>query len=254
MRLEEISWKQAERYFERKDIAVIPVGSIENHGSQLALGTDYLIPKKLTEWVERELDVLILPGVPYGVANHHQGFPGTISLGEEGLYLVMSKIVWALYEYGIRKFVFLNGHGGNDGVLNKIGLEIEDNGGISALFNWWQIAGELNPAWKGGHGGGEETAAMLAIDEKYVHMEDYMPLVPNDLSENLPVSSVKTVRFKGVDVIIPRHFQSVTESGWFGPDDPRDATVSWGNEMLDATGKYLCEFIAEFEKVELPNL
>ena len=71
MRLEEISWKQAERYFERKDIAVIPVGSIENHGSQLALGTDYLIPKKLTEWVERELDVLILPGVPYGVANHH---------------------------------------------------------------------------------------------------------------------------------------------------------------------------------------
>ena len=254
MRLEEISWKQAERYFERKDIAVIPVGSIENHGSQLALGTDYLIPKKLTEWVERELDVLILPGVPYGVANHHQGFPGTISLGEEGLYLVMSKIVWALYEYGIRKFVFLNGHGGNDGVLNKIGLEIEDNGGISALFNWWQIAGELNPAWKGGHGGGEETAAMLAIDEKYVHMEDYMPLVPNDLSENLPVSSVKTVRFKGVDVIIPRHVQSVTESGWFGSDDPRDATVSWGNEMLDATGKYLCEFIAEFEKVELPKL
>lgn len=142
MRLEEISWKQAERYFERKDIAVIPVGSIENHGSQLALGTDFLIPKKLTEWVERELDVLVLPGVPYGVANHHQGFPGTISLGEEGLYLVMSKIVWALYEYGIRKFVFLNGHGGNDVVLNKLGLEIEDNGGISALFNWWQIAGD----------------------------------------------------------------------------------------------------------------
>lgn len=95
---------------------------------------------------------------------------------------------------------------------------------------------------------------MLAIDEKYVHMEDYMPLVPNDLSENLPVSSVKTVRFKGVDVIIPRHFQSVTESGWYGPDDPRDATAAWGNEMLDATGKYLCEFIAEFEKVELPKL
>ena len=46
-------------------------------------------------------------------------------------------------------------HGGNVMVLNKLGLEIEDNGGISALFNWWwQIAGELNPAWKGSHGGG----------------------------------------------------------------------------------------------------
>ena len=254
MRLEEISWKQAERYFDRKDIAVIPVGSIENHGSQLALGTDYLIPKKLTEWIERDLDVLVLPGVPYGVANHHHGFPGTISLGEEGLYLVMSKIVWALFDYGIRKFVFLNGHGGNDVVLNKIGLEIEDNGGISALLNWWQIAGELNPAWKGGHGGGEETAAMLAIDKKYVHMEDYMPLVPGDLSETLPASSVKTVRFQGVDVVIPRHFKSVTESGWYGPDDPKDATVAWGEEMLDTTGKFICDFIKEFEKVELPNV
>lgn len=84
MRLEEISWKQAERYFERKDIAVIPVGSIENHGSQLALGTDFLIPKKLTEWVERELDVLVLPGVPTALPTTTRVSPALSAWGRKG--------------------------------------------------------------------------------------------------------------------------------------------------------------------------
>ena len=47
--LEKITWKQAEGYFKEKDIAIIPVGSTENHGSQLCLGTDFLIPRRLCE-------------------------------------------------------------------------------------------------------------------------------------------------------------------------------------------------------------
>ena len=49
MRLENISWKQAAEYFKRKDIAVIPVGSIENHGSHMALGVDFIVPTHLTK-------------------------------------------------------------------------------------------------------------------------------------------------------------------------------------------------------------
>ena len=61
MRLEVMTWKQAERYFQTHDMAVLPIGSIENHGSHLALGTDFLVPSKIAEQLDRESDVLILP-------------------------------------------------------------------------------------------------------------------------------------------------------------------------------------------------
>ena len=63
MRLEVMTWKQAERYFQTHDMAVLPIGSIENHGSHLALGTDFLVPSKIAEQLDRESDVLILPAV-----------------------------------------------------------------------------------------------------------------------------------------------------------------------------------------------
>ena len=79
MFLEQISWKQAEDYFKKRDLAVIPVGSTENHGSQLALGTDFLIPRNLCERMDSRLNCLISPTIPYGVADQHTHFPGTIT-------------------------------------------------------------------------------------------------------------------------------------------------------------------------------
>ena len=254
MRLQNMSFKAAERYFAARDIAVIPVGSIENHGSHLCLGTDFIIPSHIAETLDRELDVLILPGIPYGVADHHFGFPGTISIGYEGLKLVVGKICDALYEDGIQRFVFLNGHGGNDQALMDVGMALEERGCISALCNWWQLAGQIKPEWAGGHAGEEETAAIMAIDPSLVHMEDYMPLRPRDLSDELPVSGMRTVRFGGADFIVPRHFKTLSESGWYGPDDPKDATREWGEEMLAAVTKLIVDFVAAFERAPLPRV
>ncbi len=80
-----------------------------------------------------------------------------------------------------------------------------------------------------------------------------MPLTPVDLSENLKVSGMKTVAFKGANVTVQRRFQSVTPSGWYGPDDPRDATAEWGKEMLETVSQYIVEFIREFRQIQLPD-
>lgn len=253
MRLEHMTWKEAERYFASHDTAIIPVGSIENHGSHLVLGTDFLIPSHITKTIEQQLDTLILPAVPYGVADHHFGFPGTISLGYDGLKLVIERITNCLYGYGVRKFIFLNGHGGNDPALLDVALELEGRGALCALVNWWQLAGELNPAWKGGHGGGEETAAILAINPDWVQMGEYMPLEPVHLSPNLQVSGTRTVSFKGANVIVQRKFQSVTPAGWYGPDDPKQATEEWGKEMLETVTAYIVDFIREFQQITLKH-
>ena len=106
MFLEKISWVQAEEYFKKRDIAIIPVGSTENHGSQLCLGTDFLIPRKLCEMMDDRLDILVAPTIPFGVGDQHADFPGTITIGSDGLYDLVTRVVNELYRFGIGSSFF----------------------------------------------------------------------------------------------------------------------------------------------------
>lgn len=252
MFLEKITWKQAEGYFKEKDIAIIPVGSTENHGSQLCLGTDFLIPRRLCEMMDERLNILIAPTVPFGVGDQHINFPGTITIGYDGLYDLMTRIVDQLYGFGIRKFVFLNGHGGNTPVLQRVALELDERHAMGAILNWWLLAGELDPRWKGGHGGGEETAAILGIDPSLVDKSEIGgELQFKHLTENLKTTGFRSVEYKGVSVEILRNTPHVTDSGWIGPDHPSTATEEWGKEMLETTANYIVDFMEEFKKVKL---
>jgi len=251
MRLEYSTWKQVEEYFKTNDLVVIPVGSTENHGSHLALGTDSIIPTKLAEMLDERTDVLFAPTVPFGVADHHVGFPGTITLGVDGLYMVLEKITSSLYESGARKFIFLNGHGGNDPVFLRLGLELNAKGAISANLNWWQISALLNPEWKGGHGGAQETSAIMAINSEWVHME-YLDEFPVPiLSEDFPYVVANNVDCNGISISVPRLVKNFAPAGWFGPDHPKTATKEWGETMLLATVDYCADFIEKFAKIDL---
>ena len=123
MLLSEITWVQAEEYFRHNDMVIIPIGSIECHGKHMPLGTDTLIPDKIIELVRKEKDdVLIAPTVPYGACESLYPFPGTVNLGTDLLYQLMKTIIWNLKRHGARKFVILNGHGGNIKALERIGI------------------------------------------------------------------------------------------------------------------------------------
>ena len=164
----------------------------------------------------------------------------------------MTRIVDQLYGFGIRKFVFLNGHGGNTpgapaggpgtGRAPCHGCDLK----LVAFSrrNWI-------PRWKGGHGGGEETAAMLAIDPSCVHMEYFMPFEPKDLSPDLTFAGSFNVNCNGVSVPVPRHVDRYSSCGWYGPDSPETATKEWGEEMLKATADFCVDFIKKFERVSL---
>lgn len=251
MRLENMRWPQVEEYFKSKDTVMITIGSIENHGPHLCLGTDYLVADKLAEIVDKKADVLLTPPMPFGNADHHMAFPGTITLGYEGLYVVVRGIVESLYVHGARKFVFLNGHGGNINVLTKVGAELNRIGGLAAVLNWWMIAPALNPAWAGGHASGQETSAIMAINEQCVDLGALEDFKFNGLSENLPADGLSTVKFKGVSIPLPRSVDKVTTPGWYGSDSPKDANIKWGNEMLEAVADFIADFIKEFEKVQI---
>ncbi len=248
MRLEYSSWSQVQEYFKGHDTVVVPLGSVENHGSHMGLGTDFLIPAKIIELLQERSDVLCAPVMPYGMADHHTDFPGTLTIGHDGLYLVMSRIAEQLCEMGAKKIVFLNGHGGNTPVLTRVGLEMEKKGVLCAIIDWWTLAGQLRAEWKGGHAGAQETSAMMYAAPQGVHMEYAKPFEPKNLTDELTYGGSNFVSCNGILVQVPRQTSEFSEAGWFGADDIQTANPEWGEHMLREVADFVADFLRKFEK------
>ena len=132
MRLSNLTWPKAEEYFRAHDTVLIGIGSIECHGRHMPLGTDTLIPDFLLDKIEQKSDVLICPTIPYGATESLCDYPGTINLGTELLYQVLGRVCDSLFQHGARRFVILNGHGGNIKSIDRVGYDIQRKGGILA--------------------------------------------------------------------------------------------------------------------------
>jgi len=256
MRLINMSSSKVTEYFKTNDIVIFSAGSLENHGYHNPVGVDTIIPEHILELINQKSDVLIAPTLPYGSADSHMGFPGTISLGPDVLYAVINKVVESLYLAGARRFLFLNGHGGNTDAFYRASLEWYKKGVISATVDWWTILSELNPDWKCGHGCKFETSCTMYVEPSSVDLSKVKEMEQkNDLGNSLPTSINKTVKFKGVPVQIMRPTISVTDNGWFGGDfnHPKDSSPELGKEVLTAVADWLVEFIEAFKLAKLPS-
>lgn len=252
MRLANITWPQAEKYFRNNDMVILSTGSIECHGRHNPLGTDTLIPMKLLDMIEEQSDVMILPTLPYGDCDWHLDFPGSVSIGSDLLRETVKRICDCLYRWGARRFIMLNGHGGNTHALEEAACYLDRKGALGVIINWWTTAGEINPDWKGGHGAGQETSAVLAIDPKLVDTDAISEDAESqDPTENLKCSGLIRVNFKGIDVMLPRTTRQMVDNGWYGKDHPKHATVEWGKEMLLATAGFIVELMDEVQKIDL---
>ncbi len=256
MFLEKCTYPEVEGYLKENTSVLIPLGSLENHGKHLPLGTDTLIPQRIAELVdERMPGLMIAPTFHYGSTDDLAGFAGTVTLGIDGLKWLLTTVCDQLFDYGFRHFIVLNGHGGNSKSVDAVGMHIYDRGGYLAYLNWWQIAGQLRPEWRGGHGGGEETAAVMGVDPSLVRRE-YLDLgegIVNDLGDELPSGAWTAVDFGGASVNVPRHINAFTDNGWLGhgitDDPPGRATEEWGREMLEAMADYTADFARAFARV-----
>lgn len=254
MRLERSTWPQVEAYFAKHDIVLLLFGPVEQHGRHNPLGTDVFAPVKLSQLIEEKLPwLLVAPSMPYGSTPRFAEFPGTVDLGDDLLRQVALRVCESLYRHGARHLVLLNGHGGNSKALNDAQLEMARRGCRCAELDWWKMVRDFNPAWAGGHGGAQETSANLYIDPSLVDLDalDDERLV-NDVGPEMPTAYFDTVRFHGVEVSVPRPLRDYAGNGWMGPDDPREASASWGEEMLGAVADWAVEFIRAFERAPLP--
>jgi creatinine amidohydrolase len=171
--LERISWWQARQLFQSSKVALVPVGSTEQHGPHLPLGTDFLTAQALAQTVARELNLICTPVIPIGVSEHHRQFWGTLWVSPETFRRYMREIAHSLATHGVRRIVFVNGHGGNNAALQEICRELRAENIFAVLWAWWldpevqKLTNELFRS-RGTHAGAIETSIILAIDPSLV--------------------------------------------------------------------------------------
>ncbi|MHC1605022.1 MAG: creatininase family protein [Candidatus Methanofastidiosia archaeon] len=156
-------------------VVVIPIGTIEAHGKHLPLGTDNIIPAKIVEFIEEEFknEVLIAPLIPYGHAYYLEKWPGTINVSSDALRAYLLSVCKEFVRNGIKRFLFLNGHGGNTAAIAEISEIISYEGATSKMVNWWEDFNEkikeIAPAT--GHAGEDETSLVLVINALLVDIK-----------------------------------------------------------------------------------
>jgi len=162
--------------FERacRDIAILPVGSVERHGDHLPLGTDTLIPGFISKKVAETLNCLVLPPVWYGSCKAMRSFAGTFDIPEEVFYKYLKSIMVEAHRNGIKLLVVVNGHGGNSVPLAMAAREATRETDLSVLVvDWWRELGAeaMSRFSSPGHAGEDETSAMLAVNSDLVKMD-----------------------------------------------------------------------------------
>lgn len=171
---EELTWKDIEKKAENDAVVIIPVGSIEQHGPHLPVGTDILISSTVSCRVAEIMNsngypTLVTPSVWTGNSAHHMMFPGTISFDYSVFDNVLKQICLSVIEHGFKKIVFINGHGGNTSPIKVSLIEINKMLGRPAFaINYWDSAKEelkniLDTDEDIGHSGEAETSIVMAL-------------------------------------------------------------------------------------------
>jgi creatinine amidohydrolase len=137
VRIEDCNWMQVERYLERDDRLVIPLGSIEQH-AYLSVGVDRILSERVSVEAAEPLGVLVLPSLAYGLTPYFAAYPGSPTLRVETYRALLRDLLDSLAGQGFRRFLFVNGHGGNDGGRDAVEAWQAEHEACRTLWhNWW---------------------------------------------------------------------------------------------------------------------
>jgi creatinine amidohydrolase len=223
------------------EVAVLPLGATEPHNLHLPYGTDtyqveLIADRACARAHERGARVVMLPALPYGTETNQMRFPLAMNLNPSTVARVITDLVRSLEAHGVRKCVFVNGHGGNDlkWVLRELHLTTTVH---LFLCNWYRVAADQYKAIyedPGDHAGEMETSMGLAHFPALVRMDQADP------------GSTGLTRFEAVNrgwVEITRPWHLLTTNS--GAGDPRPATAQKGAQVTEIVVERIAAFLTE---------
>jgi creatinine amidohydrolase len=137
LRIEDCNWMQVEEYLKHDDRLVVPLGSVEQH-AYLSLGVDRILSERVSVEAAEPLGVLVLPSLPYGLTPYFAAYPGSPTLRTETYSALLRDLLDSFHDQGFRRFLFVNGHGGNDPGRAAVDAWAGGHADAQALWhNWW---------------------------------------------------------------------------------------------------------------------
>ncbi len=231
MELASATWTEIEAL--ETDLAVLPVGSTEQHGPHAPLGTDTIAAEAVaTAGIERfSGEVVQAPTIPIGVAEEHRHFAGTMWVSADTFRAYVRESVASLAAHGFDRVVLVNGHGGNVPALGEVAATISRHDAAYAVpFTWFDAIETDEPM---GHGGPLETAMVR-------HLEP----------DSIRADQLETARDGGADrwgawvsgTNLAHDSAEFTKNGVVG--DPTGAEEALGEQLLARSGEALATLLA----------
>ncbi len=211
--------------------AIIPVGSLEQHGAHLPISTDSDIVTQVAKSVAKKCGLLLLPTIQYGVSFEHAPF-FNLSIRDKTLQNYLVELCISLGQNKVNKIVILNGHHGNQNALKSISnkiSEITKNRVKVFVFSYWRFMDR-----EFDHAGFVETSLMLALTEKTKMRLVRKGFVPERMTLR---------QKKQISRLASKHFIKATKNGIWG--DPTKATKKDGKEIFSEITQNLSKTVSK---------
>ena len=247
--VEQTNWKQVKS--QKYEIAVLPWGATEAHNYHLPYGTDNLETAKIAElaagkaW-EKGAHLMVLPTIPLGVQNQGQiELPFCLHTKPSTQKIILEDILSSLNGQGIKKFVLLNGHGGNDFKPLVRELQPQFPEMFISLVEWFKVE-SLSGYFEeeGDHAGEMETSVMMHLFPTLV-----LPL------EEAGEGHAKNFILKGLREKVawaPRRWDIVSDDTGIG--NPKKATPEKGKKYLDSITGIIADYFVELNNADVNDL
>jgi creatinine amidohydrolase/Fe(II)-dependent formamide hydrolase-like protein len=248
----ELSWRQARDRIKKMDVALLPVGAIEQHGPHLPLDTDAFDADYLARRVAEACSdpkPLVLPPISYGVSYHHADFTGTVSISNDTLAKIIYEIGMSVSRNGIRKLVIINGHGGNSPALNYAAQMINRDARIFVCVDTGETSDvdidKIVETPNDVHAGEIETSTGLAVRPQLVNMDEAQKQIPKFSSRYLDFTSKRGVLWYA-------YTRKISSSGVMG--DPTKASAAKGERIWEIMIAHLVSLVEDLKTLTLEEI
>ena len=250
--LGELTWPEAQERFRQVDVALLPVGAIEQHGPHLPLDTDAFDAEHLAKRVAAacpDPKPLVLPLLSYGVSYAHDDFSGTLSISPDTMAKLVYEIGMSVARQGITKLVIVNGHGGNGPALHFAAQLINRDAHIFTCVDTGETSdaevNAMSEVENDVHAGDIETSTSLAVRPELVRMDRAEKFIPRFSSKYLDFTARGGVGWYAQTA-------KITPSGVFG--DPTRATREKGERMWEVMVEHLVALVTSIQGLSLDEI
>jgi creatinine amidohydrolase len=243
--LMEMSSPESGQILRETELVILPIGSVEQHGNHLPMGTDYYAAESFARRVTGLTGGLLVDFIPFGVTPLHMGFPGTVTLRAETMIEVFMDVCKSMHRHGARKFVFLNWHERNLPVVEiaaeRTQNECEDTRVliVHAHFIAKNLYGKLVGLT---HGGELEVLPILADRPEMVHLDLAYDPSPQDHG-----AESDRLRRDPAVYYIPKDVKEMYATGWYG--EIRDTSPERVKEVMEGTATAAAERIKAYFEI-----